>query len=330
MTWTWLALWWLAGLTAVAGSSLFSGLETGLYSLSRIRLHTLAESGNMRARIIQSLLHDPRTMLTTLLVSNNIANYTATSALGVILGAAGYSDWQVIGLNLLIMNGVLFVLGEVLPKDLFAAHADRLVYPFARLLDGLRRFCRYSGLLALITAVSDLVFWATGSKNTATLSPPRQVVGLLLREAIEPGLVSDEQSAMAERVLELGGRTIGQEMTPWAKVVKVGLDDAPAMLWDLAGRPGPTRLPVVNKAGQPVGMVSLYEVLMHDRDACPPMDRLMEPPILMDRSTPLRQALSRLQTSHLALAIVTDRGRPVGVVSVKDLLEPITGELSTW
>ena len=45
---------------------------------------------------------------------------------------------------------------------------------------------------------------------------------------------------------------------------------------------------------------------------------------------PLRTALRRLQLRGAGIAIVTDGDRPVGVVTVKDLVEPITGELTSW
>jgi len=45
---------------------------------------------------------------------------------------------------------------------------------------------------------------------------------------------------------------------------------------------------------------------------------------------PVRSALRQVQTNGATLAIVTDNDRPAGIVTIKDLVEPITGELAGW
>jgi CBS domain containing-hemolysin-like protein len=56
----------------------------------------------------------------------------------------------------------------------------------------------------------------------------------------------------------------------------------------------------------------------------------MEPANSLDASTPLRQALSILRMSAVPMAIVTRQDQPAGIVTLKDLIEPITGELAAW
>jgi putative hemolysin len=118
-------------------------------------------------------------------------------------------------------------------------------------------------------------------------------------------------------------------MVPWGEVIKVKADDAPAVLWDLAERTSVSRFPVI-EGGAVIGVVSLYDALQHDRAACPPIRQLARPAMRLDAGMPLRPALMQLQTGHAAMAIVTERDKPLGVVTVKDLVEPITGELASW
>jgi CBS domain containing-hemolysin-like protein len=57
----------------------------------------------------------------------------------------------------------------------------------------------------------------------------------------------------------------------------------------------------------------------------------MRAPVHLPRSRPLRDALRTLQEQRRAIAIVVDeQDKPIGVVTVKDLIEPLTGELATW
>jgi CBS domain containing-hemolysin-like protein len=171
-----------------------------------------------------------------------------------------------------------------------------------------------------------------GTRHDA-LSHPRHQMSLLMKESVGFGLMSDEQSAIAERVLDLNERTVGDEMVPWDKVIRVNADDPPGVLWDLANRTSVSRFPVMEfgpGGTRVLGVVNLYEALLHTRETSPPIRAMIKPALVLDRATPLRPALTRLKTGGEPLAIVTDRGRPVGLVTIKDLIEPITGELVTW
>ena len=143
-------------------------------------------------------------------------------------------------------------------------------------------------------------------------------------------MLSDEQSAIVGRVLELGTRSVADEMVSWDQVTTIGIDDPPQVMWDLANRTSHARFPVTDTTGAVRGVVSVYDCLIHKQASCPPLRHLMTPATTLDINTPLRAALTQLQTQHAALAVVTSQGKPVGVATVKDLVEPITGELASW
>ncbi len=86
------------------------------------------------ALILRRMLDNPTTLLTTLLIGNNIANYLGTASLAVILAGYGIGDWRAMLINTVVVTPTLFVFGETLPKDLFSAHADWLMYRLARVL----------------------------------------------------------------------------------------------------------------------------------------------------------------------------------------------------
>jgi len=229
-----------------------------------------------------------------------------------------------------IVTPMLFIFAETLPKDLFSAHADKLVYPFARLLAGTMRLFTIVGLLPLITAVCNAGMRMLGTASAAGVYHPRLQVQTLVKEGVGEGVLSEDQSVIVERVMSLGSLRVRDEMQPWHDVRTVGVGDPPALLWDLADQTSLSRFPVVDAGGKVVGVVSVYDLVMHDRDTCPPIDRLMNPPVEIPADTPLREGLARLRHTHAPMAIVTEPGRPVGVVTMKDLIEPITGELVSW
>ncbi len=326
-----ITLWTLVMLVGFAGSALYSGLETGAYSLNRVRLQIRHHQRLRSARTLRRLLDDPVKLLTALLIGNNIANYMGTAGLSVIMERAGLGPFQAVIVNTLIITPILFVFGETLPKDLFAAYADRLMYRLAPVLDLSKRLFTWTGLTPVIAGFTRLIMRVLGQGSRTSPFHPRRQVQHLVREGVGYGLLTDDQSAIVERVLSLTDRRVGDEMTPWRDVITVRLDDNPPALWQLADRTSRSRLPVLDAAGRVVGELSLIDALMHEKDQCPPIAELMHPPIMIRAATPLRRALAQLQQGKVALAIVTDgRDHPVGIVTIKDLVEAITGELTTW
>ncbi len=140
----------LMTLVGVSLSAMFSGLETGLYTINRVRLTVRAAHGDHAAVTLRRILARPTRMLATILVANNIANYLASFGLAKILDATGFSAAQTIMLNVAVLIPLLFVFGEVLPKDLFRTHTDRWSYACAGFLRVVSLVLTWSGLVPIV------------------------------------------------------------------------------------------------------------------------------------------------------------------------------------
>ena len=326
-----LIIWSLLMCAGFAGSALYSGMETGTYSLNRIRLHVLKHENNHAAITLHRLLEQPAALLTTLLIGNNITNYLGTAAMGVILASMQLGDWEEILLNALIVTPVLLIVGETLPKDLFAAHCDKLMYRLTPVLSFSRRLFTYTGLVPLISLFSMTLMRIIGQSGRTTVFHPRRQVGLLVREGVGYGILSNEQSAMIDRVLDMSDRTVRDEMTLWANVQRLRESDHYDMIRLIAKRMTHAHVPVLDAGGHVVGLLRLNDALIHDPDTCPPLRQMLEPAPTVPQEMPVSEALARIKQNAAGLAIVTGKaGQPVGVVTVKDLIEPITGDLRQW
>ena len=328
-----LTVWLSLMLLGFAGSALYSGLETGVYSLNRVRLQVAAHQHRRGAASLRRLIDRPSLVLSTLLMGNNIANYLGSASLTIILTATQLSETQTIILNTLIVTPILFVFGETLPKDLFSAHADRLMYRLAPALVASRWLFTLTGLVPLVNLFSGGLVRLVGGSQGEEITHPRRQVTALMKEGVGHGVLSDEQSVISERVLSLTDRRVRQEMVPWDAVLTVRVDDGPQRLWELASKTPRSRFPVLDRSGKVVGVVNLLDALLLEKHACPPVRELMSPPATLPAGMPLREAMKTMQRERVELAVVMEggeRGRPVGVVTIKDLVEPITGEIEHW
>lgn len=322
--------WTIVMLLGFFGSALFSGMETGAYRLNRVRLYVQASQGRSSAKSLERIVAKPSSLIGTLLVGNNLCNYAGTAGLGVILAAMEMPVWQAVLINTVLVTLVLFIFGETLPKDLFAAHCDRLMYPLAKLLVFLRALFTWTGVLPIVVAISELAIRLVGKAEGGALTP-RKRVEQMVREGAGVGLISSEQTALAQRALSLSKRRVLAECTPWANVLTIRENLDRAALCKLVERTPRSRLPVVDARGKILGVVDTIDALMVDDTDKLPVRAAMKPAVYLVSSTTVREALSQMQREHIGLAIVRrPEGKPAGVVTVKDLVEPLTGEIANW
>lgn len=325
-----LILWIVLTTLGFLGSALFSGMETGAYRLNRVRLYVQASQGKSSAKSLERIVAKPASLIGTLLIGNNLCNYLGTAGLGIILATFAMPVWQAVLINTVLVTLVLFVFGETLPKDLFAANADRLMYPLAKLLVLLRVLFTWTGILPIVVAISALAIRLVGRAEGGALTP-RKRVELMVREGAGVGLISSEQTELAQRALALSKRRILGECTPWSSVITVSESADRSVICKLVEQTPRSRMPVVDSRGRILGVVDMIDALLVDVADQSPIRSAMKPAVYIQASTTVRDALAQMQREHIGLAIVTRAdGKPAGVITVKDLVEPLTGEIVNW
>ncbi len=149
----------------------------------------------------------------------------------------------------------------------------------------------------------------------------------MLRESASEGVLSELQANLVDRALVFHRTTVADEMVPWSRVTPVPAEADHFRLMSILARTHFSRLPVVDARGRVVGVIRQTDpYVMPDAT----LDRLMVEPARVPPDMPVREALVRLRESNAGIGIVEQGGKPVGLVTAKDLLEPLTGELVHW
>lgn len=327
MTLTLVGYWALAVL-AVLLTGLFAGLETGVYTLNRVRLAVRAAHGDRAAVRLRRELADPNRTLSMLLIGTNAASYLASFSLAAILHGIGLADWGLITVEALVLAPVLFVFAETLPKDLFRTFTDHWTYRLSWVIVAARWTFVALGILPLVQAVGTVASRLLGGDPGGAVTA-RQHISQLIKEGAGAGVLSESQTTLVDRAMSVRNHTVGTEMIPWAQARCMQVDDDPATRRELMSRHHYTRMPVVDRLGRVVGILSAIDALL---EPARPTAELMTDPLFFAPSTPLHEALRamRQQRRPMAIAAVTPHSRPLGVVTLKDLVEAITGELGSW
>jgi len=330
----------IAGLAAltILLSAVFSGLETGMYRVSRLRVRLGAEKGQWRQMVLSRLLPDGAGLLLSLLVANNLANYAATSSVTYLLLEALESERAAELLATGVTAPLLFVFAESLPKNVFLCRADALMAFFSPMLLVTHRVLTWCGIVPLLRGLAYLFGRAIGSSlpsKTMIASAQRHQVRAILRDTQEEGLLSSVQTDIVDRIVSIPGLRLSAVMVPLAQVHSVSIrSDRTALLNALRRRPL-TRLPVwKDLPSQIVGYVNVYDVLGSD-EPLRDLERSVLPLQKMDADAPVIDAIDVMRRDRVKIVLVTRTRRsgqevPAGIVTMKDLVEELLGELAEW
>jgi putative hemolysin len=307
---------WFVLIFCLAASFLVSGTEAGILSLNRLRLRHLARQKDRAAVQLQQVLERPARLLVTALVITSLLNIVALVLLVNILvgwfGWAGYFLTFVLGLPLFLL------VVELLPKAIFR----RIPYP---------RLASLAAVLDLAsTALAPAIYVGSlFAKSVLGLKRPREIfvaredLKYVTSEVERMGMLSSIERQMIHNVVDFRSVKVRDVMIGLAKVVTVRPETTIEQLVELSRRSGFDRYPVVNSEGQVVGLVNVFDLLV-DRTSVSTVRRYVRRILTVQSDEQAPIALRRLRASLNNLAAVVDaEGRPAGIVSVEDLLNPL-------
>jgi len=311
-------------------SAVYSGSETGMYCMNRVRLNVAAREGDSAARRLLTFIADEHRALSTLLVGTNVFNYLVTISMAYLLvrlaGVTGRTNELY---TTLIATPLIFVFGEVAPKALFERRSDPLMLRVsAIILASLRLFFVPVTMLGWISR--PIIRWFDPA-GIANANDPRRKVSLMLHDALTADDdESDKHRELIDGVLRLRSVQLHEVMTPRNLVISVIADGDRKACLAAARKSAHTRLCVYERNPRRIiGTVQVHRVLAAG-DGATIRDHL-EPTVQLSAHHSVALALVTMQQQRVRLAVVADRsGLLLGVVTLKDLLEELTGELHAW
>jgi len=307
-------------------SAVFSGAETGVYSVSRVRLEAEAAEGRRSARLLSRLLRDDAGLLITLLIGNNLALELMTHLTESKVRSLGLADGLQELVTTLLLTPAVFLFGELVPKDLFRRRPHLLLAAVAPLVALFRWLA--SPLAWPLARISLLLERAVGLRQEDFVRIlRREEMVELLAESRRTGALEPHAEALASNVLVLRNTPVASVARPFDRAEVIDLAQGEALARAAVERSDFTRLPVLGPGPdgkrQVVGYLHQLDVL---GTPMAPLESLVRPLIELDPELSLDRAVVRLQSSGQRLALVGSARAPRGLVSLMDLLAQLASE----
>ena len=322
-------------------NAIFVAAEIALVTVRRTRLEQLVTEGSRSARRASGLVSNPARFLAVIQLAITFIGFLAAAFAAVSLTLALRDTLlkvpavqaQADALALIIVTALLsivtIIFGELVPKTLALAHAERVALILATPVDLLARILApVVWFLTFATAaINRLLGVREGDQNPISTEELR----LLVERGGEQGILEAEEEQMISAVMELGERRVHEVMVPRVDMVAVPATVTLSELIDVIVQEGHSRIPVYEDSiDNIVGILYAKDLLpyLKGRDHPPDLRSLLRTPLYVPESLGIDDLLHELQRRKVHIAIVGDEyGGTAGLVTIEDLIEEIVGEI---
>ena len=316
-------------LILLALSAFFTSSETALTTVSHLKLRSLADDGNRKAKKVLKVTENSSKLLSAILVGNNIVNISA-SALATTFCTNMFGS-KYIGISTGILTFLVLIFGEISPKTLATQYALQLsmvvVYPISWLMVVLTPVIF---VLNLLTGLIFKIFHVDPSakKESITEAELRTIVNV----SHEEGVIEPEEKFMISNVVDFGDALSKDIMIPRADVVSADVNSTYQELVDLFKSETYTRIPIYEDTKENIiGILNIKDLFFYRemRDIKQfHLRTILRKPLFVYEYQKTSHIFAKMKTSADSMAIVLDEyGQASGIITMEDLIEEIVGDI---
>ncbi len=307
-------------------SAFFSSAETALTTVNKIRIRSMMEEGNKRARTVNDITEDSGKMLSAVLIGNNIVNLTASS-LSTTLTQDIFGN-KYIAYATGILTLLILIFGEITPKTLATIHSEKLALsyaPFIKLLMWI-----LTPAIWFVNALSMLVLKlmrVDPSNKGASIT--ENELRTIVEVSHEEGVIETEEKRMITNLFDFGDSQARDVMIPRIDMTFADINSTYQEIIDIFRAEKYTRLPVYeDTTDNVVGIINVKDLLLYDNHEDFNVRDILREPYYAYEFKKTSELMEELKKTSNNITIVLDEyGSTVGMITLEDLLEEIVGEI---
>ncbi len=318
-------------------SACFSGSETALTSMTKLRVKRLFSEGEDSYKKLEPWLDDPNRFLATILVGNNFVNILASVTAANICervlrewyevsNATAFGSALAVGLTTFL----LLIFGEIIPKTYCKEHAVRISLLAIGPLDIFYRVLRPLIVVFLFLS-SGVIRLFGGPKIKEVPLLTEDDVRALIEMSEREGLLEEEEREMIHSIIDFGETVVKEIMTPRVDFHAISVDIGLEELRKEVIKHGHSRIPVFEQdLDQIVGILYVKDLLRveNNNEESFKLREIIRPPLFIPKTKKVSDLLETFKKEKNHIAIVVDEyGTTSGLVTIEDVLEEIVGDI---
>ena len=304
-------------------SAYFSATETAFTSINRIRLKNLAADGNKKAKMVLELEEKYDSLLSSILIGNNIVNIAMT-AVATVLFVELYPKYGAT-LSTIVITPVVLVFGEISPKGLAKESPEKFAMfsaPFIK------------AITVLLTPINFLFSkWKLLLARLFNLNNSRSITEdellTIVEEAETEGSIEAGQSELIQNAIEFSDLEAWDVLTPRVDIKAIEIDSTKKDVAKLFMETGYSRLPVYeDDLDRILGVLNQKDFHNYIAGSKKTISDYVKPVVYVAGSMKAAALLKKLQDNKSHIAIIVDEyGGTAGLVTLEDIIEELVGDI---
>jgi len=323
-------------------NALFAMSEMALTASRKARLQVMVEAGESGAQAAMDLHENPTKFLSVVQIG-----ITSIGVLNGIVGdaafSAPFSAWLQVHFSIttrasdisatamvVVITFLTIIFGELVPKRIGQTHPESVARLVARPMEWLSLIGR--PFVKLLTFSTNTTLSILGIKDGPGRSVTEEEINASLEEGLESGVIEAQEHQMVRNVFRLDDRQVGSMMIPRAEIVWLHAGGSPADVLKVIADEEHSRYPVCrNGLDDVLGIISAPTLLQQVMQGKPlSLSEGLQPAMFVPETLSGMELLEHFRASSSQLVFVVDEyGEVQGMITVRDVLEAITGEFTT-
>lgn len=307
-------------------SAFFSSSETALTSVNIFKIRQMEKNGVEKAPLVRKLVDNIGSVLTTILIGNNIVNIVTTTIATIFFTEVMGPKGAVI--SPIILTIVVLIFGEVTPKNIAAANSEKLALAVSRpirLLDIVLKPINF--ILGKITGAITKVF--VGEEEESSLVTEEDLK-TIVDVSEEQGVINNEESEMINNVFEFGNSYVSDIMTARTNMEAISIESDQEELNEMLKETNHSRIPVYGKnIDNILGILHMKDIVSAIADGKElNLEEIIRPAHYVYDNMHIFDLFTNMRSENVSLAIVIDEyGGTSGLVTIEDIVEELVGEI---
>lgn len=307
-------------------SAFFSGAETIYSSVNKIRLKQFVKEGRPGSKEALRIAEDFDSMISTVLIGNNITNTAAATISAQIFIETLGGNLGVI-LNTVVMTIIILIFAELLPKTMAKANTEGLAIFFSGLMNILIKIC--SPINILFTKMTEYLLKLFKERDPLP-SVTEEEIKVIMDISVKEGVIDEIERKLILRSMYLDETPIKEILTPRIDIVAINVNQPIEDIIELFFENRFSRIPVYEESidniiGILIEKDFFTHLLANDNTD---IRELLREPLFVVESMKVSSLLPQLKKLKVPMAVVLDEySGTAGIVTLKDILEVIIGEI---
>ncbi|MCR5502386.1 MAG: hemolysin family protein [Lachnospiraceae bacterium] len=304
-------------------SAFFSSAETALTTANKVRLKTLAEEGNRRAKRALKVQAEYGKMLSTILIGNNIVNIAATALATVLASKISIPVGLVTG----ILTVIVLMFCEILPKNISMAKANTLAPLYGGVIFVLMKL--FTPFIFIFDGISKAFMKLFGIDTSAKDMMTESEFLTYVDVSHEDGVIEDDEKEIIMNVFDFGDHVAKDIMIPRVNIEMLSINATLQETLDTFRTHMYTRLPVYDGDRENVvGLINIKDMINIREAEDFSVEKLMYEGYYTYEYKKTAELLNEMRSERANVAFVLNEyGTLEGMITLEDLLEEIVGEI---